>query len=240
MTIALTLGRYAAREAVSPEDRARAFAFRAGMFRAGANDQDAFDAIARHILLEHSGAVIGYFRITCHNPFQKAHSYAARFFDLTKLAGAGPSIEVGRFCLDHISAEPLRLAWAALGQEVDRTQPKLLFGCSSFAGTDPAPYEAAFDHLARHHAAPRALAPGRLDAGSGQGVFALKASPNAKDTMAALRAMPPLLRGYLGLGGWVSDHAVVDPDLGTLAVLTAVEIRNIPAARLASIRALAA
>ena len=31
------------------------------------------------------------------------------------------------------------------------------------------------------------------------------------DPRAALAAMPPLLRSYLGMGGWVSDHAVIDP-----------------------------
>ena len=40
--------------------------------------------------------------------------------------------------------------------------------------------------------------------------------------------MPPLLRGYLSLGGWVSDHAVIDEDLDTLHVFTGVEIRNVP------------
>ena len=36
--------------------------------------------------------------------------------------------------------------------------------------------------------------------------------------------MPPLLRSYLALGGWVSDHAVVDPGLQTMHVFTGVEI----------------
>jgi L-ornithine Nalpha-acyltransferase len=43
--------------------------------------------------------------------------------------------------------------------------------------------------------------------------------------------MPPLLRSYLAMGGWVSDHAVVDRDLNTLHVFTGLEIRAIPEAR---------
>jgi L-ornithine Nalpha-acyltransferase len=43
--------------------------------------------------------------------------------------------------------------------------------------------------------------------------------------------MPPLLRTYLAMGGWVSDHAVVDRDLNTLHVFTGLEIRAIPPAR---------
>jgi putative hemolysin len=51
--------------------------------------------------------------------------------------------------------------------------------------------------------------------------------------------MPPLLRTYLMMGGWVSDHAVIDRQMGTLHVFTGVEIRAIPAARARMLRALA-
>ena len=47
----------------------------------------------------------------------------------------------------------------------------------------------------------------------------------------ALRGMPPLLRTYLVMGGWVSDHAVIDNELNTLHVFTGVEIARVPRAR---------
>ncbi len=40
--------------------------------------------------------------------------------------------------------------------------------------------------------------------------------------------MPPLLRTYLMMGGWVSDHAVVDRQMNTLHVFTGLEIGAIP------------
>ena len=46
-----------------------------------------------------------------------------------------------------------------------------------------------------------------------------------------MRMMPPLLRGYLSLGGWVSDHAVIDPDLKTLHVFTGLEVKRVPSRR---------
>jgi putative hemolysin len=51
--------------------------------------------------------------------------------------------------------------------------------------------------------------------------------------------MPPLLRTYLAMGGWVSDHAVVDRDLGTLHVFTGLEIAAIPPGRARALRAVA-
>jgi putative hemolysin len=52
--------------------------------------------------------------------------------------------------------------------------------------------------------------------------------------------MPPLLRSYLMMGGWVSDHAVVDRDLNTLHVFTGLEIRAIPEDRARLLRAVGA
>ena len=60
------------------------------------------------------------------------------------------------------------------------------------------------------------------------------------DPKRAMRQMPPLLKTYLLMGGWVSDHAVVDRDLGTLHVFTGLEISAIPPARKRLLRASAA
>ncbi len=60
----------------------------------------------------------------------------------------------------------------------------------------------------------------------------------AGDARAALRLIPPLLRTYLSMGGWVSDHAVIDRQMNTLHVFTGIEIQSIPAARKRLLRAL--
>jgi len=58
------------------------------------------------------------------------------------------------------------------------------------------------------------------------------------DMKLAMRCMPPLLRTYLLMGGWVSDHAVVDRQMNTLHVFTGVEIGLIPPERKKLLRAL--
>ena len=55
----------------------------------------------------------------------------------------------------------------------------------------------------------------------------------------AMAQMPPLLRSYLMMGGWVSDHAVVDRQLNTLHVFTGLEIKAIPPARARLLRSAA-
>jgi putative hemolysin len=44
-------------------------------------------------------------------------------------------------------------------------------------------------------------------------------SKEAIDPKAALRALPPLLKGYLRLGAYVGEGAVVDREFGTTDVL---------------------
>lgn len=52
--------------------------------------------------------------------------------------------------------------------------------------------------------------------------------------------MPPLLKTYLLMGGWVSDHAVIDPHMNTLHVFTGVETKAIPESRKRLLRAVTA
>jgi len=109
----------------------------------------------------------------------------------------------------------------------------LLFGCSSFQGSDPDRHRQALA-LLRGHLAPTDKRPGR----KAREVFDLTTLP-AVDARQGLLAMPSLLRTYLAMGGWVSDHAVIDRTLDTLHVFTAVEIDRIPAARARALRAIA-
>ena len=44
-------------------------------------------------------------------------------------------------------------------------------------------------------------------------------SKEAIDPKAALRALPPLLKGYLRLGAYIGDGAVIDHEFGTTDVL---------------------
>ena len=68
--------------------------------------------------------------------------------------------------------------------------------------------------------------------------FAQSLRDQSFDLRVALQALPPLLRTYLAMAGWVSDHAVVDRALDTLHVFTAVEIAKIPLARARALRAI--
>ncbi|MCZ0960115.1 GNAT family N-acetyltransferase [Paracoccus benzoatiresistens] len=239
----LRKGRYLARLAETPGDLQAAqrlrwlcFVARNGAEGGGARlDADALDADCRHMLVE--DAATG--RLACCFRFLPlaggadiARSYSAQFYDLSALESFdAPMLEVGRFCVHPDARDPdiIRTAWAALTRLVGDTGAQMLFGCSSFTGTEPAAHAEAFAMLRARHLAPRRWWP-RIKAPH-VFRFARALLPGQPDPKRAMAAMPPLLRSYLALGGWVSDHAVVDPVLRTMHVFTGVEIRSIPPTR---------
>lgn len=200
-------------------------------------DKDAFDETHTHILIEEAetDTLVGCFRLALFSGKNIASSYAAQFYGVSALAAfQGKMLELGRLCIDAERSDPdiLRLVWIALAQYVDGYDVRLLFGCTSFPGVDPTRYAAGFAALKSCHLAPAAWTP--LEKAPEVVHFAtdLPAPCAADDT-----ALPALLRSYIALGAWVSDHAVIDRNLGTLHVFTALETDKIPAGRLRLLRA---
>jgi len=241
--LTLNKGRYRARVAQTAGDLLRAQRLRALAFygRDGV-DHDAFDDRCQHVLIEEAanGALAGCFRLL---PFADgaaiANSYSAQFYDLAALAlFAGPMAEIGRFCLHPARTDPdiLRVAWGALTAHVDANAVAMLFGCSSFPGTDASPYDDAFALLRARHLAPASWHPGIKADETYAYATTLQHKPDLKRANAV---MPPLLKTYLMMGGRVSDHAVVDREMKTLHVFTGLEIAAIPPERAARLRDMA-
>lgn len=230
-----------ARLAAGRADMGRVMALRAACFPRGSGvEADAQDDLSAHVMVEGEGRLLGYFRVMLFGwGAGLAQGYAARFYDVGPLSGyARPIAEMGRFCLAPGGVHPdvLRLAWGAMTRLVDEGQAGLLVGCTSFRGAGWEAHRAGLALLAEGHLGPPEHRPGRKAAEVVD--FPRLAGP-VTDRRAALAALPPLLRTYLGMGGWVSDHAVVDRELDTLHVFTCVEVDRVPAARAASLRALA-
>lgn len=244
-------GRYQARLAETDDEvracqRLRFVAFREARGISSVDglgiDQDEFDPHCRHMMVEdtRSGDLVCAFRMMpLNNGSEISRSYSAKYYDLDALeAFPGKMVEMGRFCLAPGLKDPaiIRAAWAAMTKFVDDEKVELLFGCSSFHGVDAEEYRDAFALLKEKHLAPsrwlpRVKAPRVFQFARNLGLL----RPNMK---LALSRMPPLLRTYLVMGGWVSDHAVIDTDLNTLHVFTGVEISRVPSGRAKLLRSL--
>ena len=237
-------GRYSARRACDPGDLVAAQALRhLAFFGVPGRDADCLDEICEHVLVEDqcSGALVCCFRmLPIRHGRDIGQSYSARYYGLSALEAYGaPMAEIGRFCMRpgcH-DADVLRTAWAAITRFVEDEGIEMLFGCSSFCGTRAEAHRDAFalmrtQHLGPERWLPKVKAPHVIRYGRHLG--------QVRDFKRGLLAMPPLLRTYLKMGGWVSDHAVVDCDLNTLHVFTGLEIKAIPPARARLLRAAAA
>ncbi len=241
------LGRYVVRRAETSDDVRRAQQLRYLTFiaeremgedartRGDGLDRDAFDERCIHILIEDkkAGQLVCCFRMMpLKDGADVGLSYSAQYYDLSNLESySEPLLEMGRFCIHPEYKDPniLRLAWREVSRVVDEFGIELLFGCSSFEGVEADDYVDSFALLKERHLAPTRWLP-RVKAAQ---VFRFGhlLKPRRPDLKIAMRRMPPLLRSYLLLGGWVSDHAVIDNDLNTLHVFTGVEIKAVPPKR---------
>lgn len=218
---------------------AEVMALRAAYFRDGDDDADAYDPICRHYLIRAAdGVAVACFRLM-RLPGGAAldRSYTAQFYDLAPLSGTrGLIVELGRFAMARDQSDPeiVRAAWAALTRMVDGEGVVLFMGCSSFAGTDPSRHARAFQALTLRSVGPAARLPGQrapetVPLGEIRGEGGLRGAAG----------LPPMLRAYLSMGGWVGDHVVIDRDLQTCHIFTALDISAIPEGRKRLMRAAA-
>ena len=163
------------------------------------------------------------------------HGYSAQFFELAPLSSFDrPDLELRPFAIDPLQGNSydFLLTWGVVTQLVYQNNVSFLFGCSSFAGTQPQVNTAAFRYLCRlNHIA---LDSWRLVLRGGYRLAqALDDYQNGMVTDLA-----PLFWSYLALGGKVSDHEAIDPDLVTTLLFTGMGVAQVPQKRAQCLRAI--
>lgn len=193
-------------------------------------DADEWDAVAHHVIVafrDRPGDIVGTLRLVSRQRLaSEQRFYTEQAFDLTGLRDRyARMLELGRFCIesDRRQGGILLLIWKyTMGFIVDN-DIEVMFGCVSFPGTDVAAHSEILGYLYRHNLAPEALRPQPVVANH----VALSDFADAAPTFAdATRELPTLLRGYLKLGAYVSDTAVVDPVFNTTFVGLYVDARE--------------
>ena len=114
----------------------------------------------------------------------------------------------------------MHLLWNGLASYVLERQIELMFGVASFHGTDPEPLAEALTFLHHEHLAPPDL---RVRARP-EHYLAMSRMPFAEvDPARAVQAIPPLIKAYLRLGGFVGDGAFVDRAFNTIDVCVVMD-----------------
>ncbi len=192
-------------------------------------DFDRFDEYCDHLLVIDRSLpagprrVVGTYRLLRRaTAEQRGPFYSVDEYDIRQiLAFPGEILELGRSCIApaYRQRSIMQLMWRGIADYVMYHDIGLMFGCASLPGTDPAAHALALSYLYHHHLAPANLRPRALP----ERYVSMDMIPRDRiDVRAALSQLPPLVKGYLRLGGHVGDGAVVDEQFHTTDVSVVV------------------
>jgi putative hemolysin len=193
-------------------------------------DFDRFDNGCDHLLvLDHrngrgNNPVVGTYRMLRRDAARRLGGfYSADEYDIAPVvAHEGEILELGRSCVDaaYRQRPAMQLLWNGIAAYVFHHDITLMFGCASMPGTDPDALATPLSYLHYYHLAPSTLRPRALN---DRYVDMHRLSIDAIDRGRALTALPPLIKGYLRLGGFVGDGAVIDEQFNTTDICILVK-----------------
>ncbi len=199
--------------------------------RQEARDFDEFDEICDHLLAFDNSKtgddrVIATYRLLREELIDHRNDfYSSAEFDLTNLdcayfrdlVGDRQLLELGRSCVkeEYRTNAVMHLMWKFIARYIDRHKIAYLFGCASLQGTDQNELKLPLSYLYHEHKTPDEYnIPANPD-------LAQKMNYISADEIIrkeAMRALAPLVRGYLRLGCYIGDGAVIDEQFGTTDV----------------------
>ena len=193
-------------------------------------DFDDFDPLCDHLLvIDHSrgegaSSVVGTYRLIRRDAAARHGGfYTAAEYDIAKLeALPGEILELGRSCVDvgYRTRPTMQLLWRGIAEYVFRHRIGLMFGCASLHGTDPGALALPLSYLYHYHLAPVELRPRAIES---RYVDMRLLPAETIEPLRALADLPPLVKGYLRLGGFVGDGAVVDEQFNTTDICIVVK-----------------
>ncbi len=192
-------------------------------------DFDSFDPYCDHlIIIDHDkgegadGIVATYRLMRREQARRRGQYYSIDEYDISPLVNyPGEILELGRSCVDpaYRTKAAMGLLWKGIADYILHYNIGVLFGCASFPGTDPETHKVALSYLYHRHLAPPEY---RARALPDRYVSMDMVPLDRIDEKRAFLSLPPLIKGYLRLGGFVGDGAVVDPQFGTVDISVVV------------------
>ncbi len=207
-------------------------------------DEDAFDAICDHLLVVDVGEdvkgrrpwrrgprAVGTYRILrqevaeLHDGFYTQGEYNIAPL-LEALSGSTRFMELGRSCVlkSYRNRRTLELLWQGIWNYAREHKIDAMLGCASFEGTDPSRHAEALSYLYHHSMAPKQW---RARAHDDIHVDMNMMPATEIDARTVIRSLPPLIKGYLRVGAYVGDGAVIDHQFGTTDVFMILPIEAI-------------
>ncbi|HTT96406.1 MAG TPA: GNAT family N-acyltransferase [Rhizomicrobium sp.] len=208
--------------------------------RAERRDFDKFDPFCDHMLVidrtlhdeDGQPLVVGTYRMIREAYLDKIGGfYTAGEYDISPMLAAWPRttryLELGRSCIAaayRSRTSTMQLLWRGLMAYVSRFSSDLMFGCASFGGTDPQALALPLSYLHHFHGMPE-----NIPVRARPELFVeMNLMPKeAIDIKEALRALPPMIKGYLRAGCRIGNGAVLDHQFGTTDVFIYLPVKDI-------------
>jgi putative hemolysin len=196
-------------------------------------DFDRYDAACDHLIVvdqsrPYDTQVVGTYRIMRREHARAAGGfYSASEYDISRLTSApGTIMELGRSCVDaaYRDRATLNLLWRGIAEYLNLHGVDMMFGCASLPGTDPQTLAMQLSYLYHYHLAPEAM---RAEALPERFVNMNMMPKDAIDPKRALASLPPLLKGYLRVGAYVGEGAVIDHQFNTTDVCVIIKTEMI-------------
>lgn len=199
-------------------------------------DFDAFDEICDILLVvdpsqPEGESVVGTYRLLRQDvALRHGGFYSASEYDLTPLlaqfSDQRRGLELGRSCVHpaYRTNATIQLLWRGIASYLAAHRIAFMFGCASLPGTNPNALAAELSFLRRRFLAPEPL---RVRALPERYVSMDFGPQDELSERRAMKALPPLVKGYLRLGCYVGDGAVIDPQFGTTDVFIILPVDRI-------------
>lgn len=200
-------------------------------------DCDDYDQLCDHLLVmdesaEGADKAVGTYRLLRESVARKNGGfYSASEFNIGLLERGparpqGELLELGRSCVlpQFRTSATIQLLWRGIADYIARYNIGLMFGCASFAGTDPNSHAEALSLLYHRHLAPENL---RTTVREGHGQPLERLAFGTYDERRALLALPPLVKGYLRAGACFGDGVYIDHDFNTVDVSVILPVEQI-------------
>src|SRR5258707_7345000 len=203
-------------------------------------DIDLFDAVCDHLLVIDHGAralhkapaIVGTYRLLRQDIAERTGGfYSAGEFDVGSLVARHRDLkflELGRSCVlpPYRNKRTVELLWHGIWSYVRQHRLDVMIGCASFEGTDPDLLKLPLSFLHHYAQAPEDW---RAKAHPSRRVEMNRMAKEAINPKAGLHELPPLIKGYLRLGAYIGDGAVIDHQFGTTDVLIVMPVSAINA-----------
>ena len=192
-------------------------------------DYDKIDKFADHLIVidkNTKNKIVGTYRLIRGDVAELYGGYySSTEFNLINIVNNYQNkhiLELGRSCVhqNYRNGTIMNLLWKAIAEYVKLYDIKVLIGCASFSGTDPIKYSEELTYLRDNFSLPANLSVESYD-NNIYPAYKLNNNNNS-NPLRTFAKLPPLIKGYLRVGGKVSDNFFVDYRFNTIDLFVVV------------------